>query len=161
MRRAVGFLAFAALLALSGCVAVVGSGPRYRRGWGPARPRLVLIAGTGIQYVADVNDDIFLYGGLYYRFYGGGWYHCRSWGGSWARIAGPPVVFYKIPPRHAKYRVIRGRKPPPGRPHRPPPPPKHRPPPPKHHPGKGPKGPGKGPKDPGKGPKHGGKGGWK
>ena len=149
MRRAVGFLAFAALLALSGCVAVVGPGhPRgYRRGWGPPRPRLVLIAGTGIQYVADIDDDIFLYGGLYYRFYGGGWYHCRTWGGSWLRISAPPVVFYKIPPRHVKYRVIRGHK--------------HHPPPPKHHPGKGPQGPGKGPKGPGKGPKHGGKGGWK
>lgn len=168
MRRFAVLFAFAALLTFSGCMTVVSSGPPRRRhppgrarGWGHANPRLVVIAGTGIQFVADIDDDIFLYGGLYYRYYGGTWYHCRSWGGSWARISAAPVAFHRIPPKHVKYRVIKGHKAPKhytgkGPKHQPGKGPKG----PKHQPGKEPKGPkhqpGKGPK----GPKHRGKGRW-
>ena len=162
MRRFAVLFAFAVLLAASGCTTMVSSGPPRRRrphgrarGWGQPNPRLVVIAGTNIQYVADVDDDIFVYGGLWYRYYGGAWFRCRTWGGGWTRISAAPVAFRKIPPKHVKYRVIKGHKPPKHHPgkgpkHRPGKGPKHRPgKEPKHHPGKGPKG-----------PKHRGKGRW-
>ncbi len=166
MYRSAVLFAFAALLAASGCTTMVSSGPPRRRhppgrarGWGHANPRLVVIAGTGVRYVADIDDDIFIHGGLWYRFSGGVWFRCGTWGGGWARISAPPVAFHRIPPKHVKHRVIRGHRPPP---------PRHRPPPPKHRPGKGPKHrPGKGSKSPKhrpgkepKGPKRRGKGRW-
>jgi len=102
-----------ALAALCGCSAAVSSGGHHRPPggawhWGVAGPRLVVIESTGIQYVADSDDeDIFFWDGGWYRWYDGTWYNCRSYGGSWVRIGEPPAVFLRIPPRHVKYRAVR------------------------------------------------------
>jgi len=114
MRRAI---AVVVLLASAGCFAAVSSGPSgghppgRARGWGHANPRLTLIAGTGIKFVAEINEDIFEYGGVWFRFSGGSWFRCGTYGGAWVQIGEPPAVFYKIPEGHAKHRVIKGRKP--------------------------------------------------
>ncbi len=123
------------LAGLAGCTVGVGAGTGHVRGswvWGHPGYRLVAIGDTGIQYVADVDDDIFFHTGLWHRWYGGGWYSCHSYGGTWVRIAEPPVVFLNIPPAHVKYRAVRAHVE-------------------RRAPGPGPV-PGKGPEHPGKGP---------
>ena len=133
MRLVLAAAALGALAGLSGCyVGVGGSVGHVHGGWVWGRPgyQLAVIGDTGIEYVANAgDDDIFFHLGLWYRWYGGGWYSCRSYGGSWVRIAEPPAVFWRIPPAHVKYRVVRahverrgappgpepGKGPPPGR----------------------------------------------
>jgi hypothetical protein len=91
---------------------VVRPGPHWV--WGRPSPRLVVIGGTGIKYVIDAGEDIFFYGGIWYRFHGGRWHHCRRYGGSWTVISAPPTVFSKIPRGHAKHHVVRHVRPKPG-----------------------------------------------
>jgi hypothetical protein len=112
------------LLALSGCVGEVSTGgPRYSSPppsrayyWGQGQPRLVIIEGTGVSYAADCNEDIYFCDGAWYRFYGGGWYSCRTHGGAWVAIGAPPPAFGRIPPGHAKFHPMAGepKGPPPG-----------------------------------------------
>jgi hypothetical protein len=132
-------LGLGALAGLSGCMVGVGVGGGHVHTawvWGSPGYHLAAIGDTGIQYVADVNDDIFFHLGIWYRWYGGGWYSCRTYGGAWVRIAEPPVVFLRIPPAHVKYRAVKSYAA------------RHRPPP----PAKGPQPPGRGPGHPGRGP---------
>jgi len=104
-------------LASAGCTAMYsegGPGPQARPaghgwGWDRGRPRMEVISGTSIQFVVEGNEDIFLYGGAWYRWGGGTWYLSTEEGGAWKRIQEPPAVFYKIPPGHAKYRVVGNR----------------------------------------------------
>jgi hypothetical protein len=79
--------------------------------WGSPNYRLSVIADTGIKFIADIDEDIFCVGSLWYRFSGGVWFSCSTYGGSWVRIDAPPAVFTRIPPGHAKYRVVKGRRP--------------------------------------------------
>ncbi len=110
------------LLALSGCTTTVsnhGPAPAHAYVWGHGQPRLVIIEGTGISYVADCGEDIYFLDGIWYRYYGGAWYHCRSHGGAWVVIGAPPPAFGRIPPGHAKFHKVEAKGPgheaPPGR----------------------------------------------
>lgn len=112
-----------AALALAGCTATASSRapapapapPPHSQGrgwaWGRANPRLAPIPGTSIQYVEDTDEDVFLFGGVWYRCSGGLWFSCRTYGGEWARVKAPPAEFERIPPGHAKARVKPGRGP--------------------------------------------------
>ncbi len=116
-RRLLG-LVFVAALCCGGCTAVIGGGGGGTVAWSWGAPgyRLNVIADTGIRFVVDVPDDIFVYGGIWYRYAGGVWYNCRNYGGAWVRISAPPAVFFSIPSGHVKYRVVRGRQAPPAHP---------------------------------------------
>jgi len=104
------------LVTLSGCTAMVSDNrpPPGRWAWGRPGPRLEVIADTGIQFVVDADEDVFVLGGVWYRHVGGAWYSTRTYGGQWAVISQPPAAFYRIPPGHAKYRVVGGRAAPAG-----------------------------------------------
>ncbi|MCX7803805.1 MAG: hypothetical protein N3A38_01315 [Planctomycetota bacterium] len=103
---AIGIATAAVAASQQGCrVTVHGRAHVVGWYWGCPHYRLVRIEGTGIHYIADVEDDIFYYAGGWYRFHSGAWYHTRVYGGAWVRIPAPPAVFIRIPPGHAKARV--------------------------------------------------------
>jgi hypothetical protein len=81
--------------------------PGHAWGWDRGRPRMEVIQGTSIQFVVEGNEDIFLCGGSWYRWGGGVWFMAHEEGGAWQRIQEPPAVFYRIPPGHVKYRVVK------------------------------------------------------
>lgn len=121
MRRTRSLAGLGLLILVAGCTLAASSGgrpPGRARGWrwGAPNYRLELIAGTGISFVADVDEDIFVCGGLWYRFANGVWFSCGSYGGAWERIPAPPAVFVKIPPGHAKHRVVKAHGAPHGKP---------------------------------------------
>jgi hypothetical protein len=98
------------VLALSGCTAVYSDrSPGPRAGvwvWGQPGYRLMLIGDTGVHYVADCDEDIYVHEGVWYRYRAGVWYSCRSNGGQWVAVRTPPPAFSRIPPGHAKYRPV-------------------------------------------------------
>jgi hypothetical protein len=117
-------------LVLAGCIVTARGpvGPPPHAGPPPhvvavAQPRLVFIPEAQIYYAPDADVDLFFYGGVWYRWYGGGWYRATVHTGPWTVIVEPPEVFYRIPPGHAKYHIVKARKaPPPGRERETPPP---------------------------------------
>ena len=87
-------------------------GHTYRR---PPGVPLVVIRGTGIEFVDRPGMNVFLYGGAWFKFEGGAWFRANAFAGPYVRIAAPPAAFEKIPPGHAKRHVVRRRKPAPGK----------------------------------------------
>lgn len=69
-------------------------------------PHLVLIAGTGIRWAANLSNDVFQYNGVWYRVDGPYWYYCRTWGSTWIYTPRPPSVFLRIPTHHPRHRVV-------------------------------------------------------
>jgi hypothetical protein len=76
-----------------------------------APPPVVVVPHSPVSYVPSVNFNLFVYGGRYYTFHDGAWFHARSHSGPWVFIAtervprpvvAVPVTYYKIPPGHAK-----------------------------------------------------------
>jgi hypothetical protein len=76
-----------------------------------APPPVVVVPHSPVSYVPSVNFNLFVYGGQYYTFHDGAWFHARSHSGPWVFIAtervprpvvAVPVTYYKIPPGHAK-----------------------------------------------------------
>src|ERR1044071_10331326 len=92
---------------LGGCVVYPVMG---RRGPGPlvvvAEPRLVLVEGTSIQYCPDLDDDVFLFGGIWYTYRSGLWYSCPRYTGPWVVVERGrlPVEFFGVPPSKFKHR---------------------------------------------------------
>ena len=107
------------LAAAAGCTVAASSGRRHppghayghaHRAGPPAGGRLVLIQGTGLQYVDQPGVDRFLHDGIWFKFDGGVWLRSVEYGGTYVRIAGPPAAFGKIPPGHAKWHAVHGPK---------------------------------------------------
>jgi hypothetical protein len=114
MRKVLLGLGLAVLL--SGCAVVVAGPPALAI---RVKPRLVVIADTGLYYAPDVSADLFFYGGAWYRFHQNCWFQAGAYSGPWARIQTVPQVFYTIPPGHAKHHCVlrhRGKPTPPPRP---------------------------------------------
>jgi hypothetical protein len=77
----------------------------------PAPPPVVVVPNSPVAYVPSVNYNLFVYGGSYYTFHDGAWFHARRHSGPWAfmptervprPVIGVPVTYYKVPPGHAK-----------------------------------------------------------
>jgi len=102
-RALVGLLLVLAVVT-AGCTVIVGApGPRVV----VAPPRLVFVPGTVIKYAPDLPEDVFYYGGAYYKVSGGVWYRTPAWGNPWVRATAVPDAFMRIPPGHAKHHVVR------------------------------------------------------
>ena len=63
-------------------------------------PPVVVIPGTYIYEIPDIDADIFFFSGFWYRLYGGHWFRARSYNGPWgfwpdARV---PRALITMPP---------------------------------------------------------------
>jgi hypothetical protein len=76
-----------------------------------APPPLVVVPGTLVSYVPSASFNLFVFGGRYYSFHEGHWFHAASHRGPWIAIGaeavpravlGVPVTYYKVPPGHFK-----------------------------------------------------------
>ena len=72
-------------------------------------PELVVIPGTYVYFLPDVQVDVFFYHGYWYRPYGGRWYRSVSYEGPWGYITSAyvPRVFFRLPPRFRSMEVYR------------------------------------------------------
>jgi hypothetical protein len=77
----------------------------------PAPPAVVLIPGSYVYAVPDVDIDIIFYGGHWYRPHGDRWYRSASYNGPWGHIGhhrvpaviiGLPPNYRHIPPGHQR-----------------------------------------------------------
>ena len=64
----------------------------------PAPPALVVIPQTDVYVIPDVNDDIFFYGGWWWRPWQGRWYRARYVDRGWTHYRGVPSFHRIIPP---------------------------------------------------------------
>lgn len=102
MRKGLVLAVIALILGATGCfVAVTPAGVAVG-----VEPVLTYIPGTEIQVVSNAPDDVFFYGGFYWRFYNGVWYRSRYWNHGWVIWHDVPHVFLQIPPTHPKYHVV-------------------------------------------------------
>lgn len=72
-----------------------------------APPELVVVPGSYVYYVPDVDHDIRFYQGYWYRSWNNRWHRARSYNGPWAFI-GPryvPAPVFRLPPDYRR-RVI-------------------------------------------------------
>ncbi len=75
----------------------IGPPPVYRFA---APPRVVVIPGTYVYTVPDVDVDILFFSGYWYRPYEGHWFRARSYNGPWAYCPDPrvPRALLSLPP---------------------------------------------------------------
>ncbi|MCK7507359.1 MAG: hypothetical protein MZV70_27165 [Desulfobacterales bacterium] len=64
----------------------------------PAPPHVVVIPETDVYAVPDVNDDIFFYGGWWWRPWEGRWYRSRYYDRGWGHYRGVPSFHRHVPP---------------------------------------------------------------
>lgn len=64
----------------------------------PAPPELVVIPETDVYVAPDVQDDIFFYGGWWWRPWEGRWYRSHYVDRGWAHYRGVPSFHKRIPP---------------------------------------------------------------
>lgn len=64
-----------------------------------APPVTVVIPNTYVYAVPDAPEDIFFYGGWWWRPWQGRWYRSRHYDAGWAYYKGRPPFHGKIPPR--------------------------------------------------------------
>ena len=76
-----------------------------------APPPLVVVPRTPVYYAPELPYNYFYYGGLYYTFHDGNWFHAASYAGPWTFVAierlprpilAVPVTYYKVKPGHWK-----------------------------------------------------------
>ena len=88
-------------------------------------PRLVIVPGTQVYTVPTATFNVFVFGGHYYSYHHGAWYHTARHGEPWRPVAvaavpvqvrNVPVQHWKIPPGQEKKveRAERERHCPPG-----------------------------------------------
>lgn len=74
-------------------------------------PRIVIVPGTQVYTVPTASFNVFVYGGQYYSFHHGTWFHSPRHGAAWTPVAlhavpGPvravPAKHWKIPPGQDK-----------------------------------------------------------
>lgn len=64
----------------------------------PAPPELVVIPETNVYSVPDVQEDIFFYGGWWWRPWEGRWYRSQYYDRGWAHYRGVPSFHGNVPP---------------------------------------------------------------
>ncbi len=69
-----------------------------------AGPSLVVIPGTYVYMVPDVDFDIFFYEGWWYRPWEGRWYRAPGYNGPWGYIESVPRILITLPPGYAYWR---------------------------------------------------------
>jgi hypothetical protein len=79
----------------------IGPPPPYRIA---APPPVVVIPGTYVYAVPDIETDILFYSGYWYRPHGGHWFRARSYNGPWAYWPDPrvPRALLELPPDYRR-----------------------------------------------------------
>jgi hypothetical protein len=72
----------------------------------PAEPDVIVIPGSDIYYIPDIEAHIVFYEGNWYRLYDGNWYISASLSGPWVYVESPPSVIVTLPSEyHGKHRI--------------------------------------------------------
>ena len=61
-------------------------------------PELIVIPGTYVYAVPDLEEDVFFYGGRWWRPWKGHWYRSRKYNGKWSYYKNSPSFYGQIPP---------------------------------------------------------------
>lgn len=69
----------------------------------PAPPHVVVIPDTNVYVVPDIRDDIFFYGGWWWRPWNGRWYRSRYYDRGWTFYHRSPFFYQTIPPGWRDY----------------------------------------------------------
>ncbi len=69
-----------------------------------APPEVVVIPGTYIYFAPDIGDEVFFYGGYWWRPHRGRWYRAVEFGDPWVVIemGSVPRVLIKLPPDYRR-----------------------------------------------------------
>jgi hypothetical protein len=70
-------------------------------------PEMVVIPGSYVYYVPNIQDEVFFYQGIWYRHWGDGWRSSRDYNGPWGYV-GPryvPRPFLRLPPGYRQWAV--------------------------------------------------------
>src|SRR5665647_619486 len=62
-----------------------------------AAPELIVLPGTYVYVAPDVNEDIFFYGGWWWRLWEDHWYRSRSYSSGWVYYRNVPSFYRGIP----------------------------------------------------------------
>lgn len=62
-----------------------------------APPELIVLPGTYVYVAPDVNEDIYFYGGWWWRPWEGHWYRSRNYGSGWSYYRSVPTFYREIP----------------------------------------------------------------
>ena len=75
-------------------------------------PRVVIVPGTQVYTVPSASFNVFVYGGQYYSYHQGSWFHSPRHGAPWtpvavthvpAQVRAVPAKHWKIPPGQEKH----------------------------------------------------------
>ena len=69
-----------------------------------APPRIVVVPGTQVYTVPSASFNVFVYGGQYYSYHHGTWFHAARHGAAWTpvAVAAVPVQVRNVPAKHWK-----------------------------------------------------------
>jgi hypothetical protein len=67
---------------------------------------LEAIGGSGLQFVSNTRNDLFLFDGRYYLLISGRWFSTRDFKRQWTAVKKLPQVFAEIPTSHRKAGVL-------------------------------------------------------
>jgi len=67
-------------------------------------PELVVVPGTYVYRVPDIEADILFYQGYWYRPYEGRWYRSRAYNGPWGHIGRAPGALLRLPSGYRDWR---------------------------------------------------------
>lgn len=69
-----------------------------------SQPKIVIVPGTQVYTVPSASFNVFVYGGHYYSFHHGTWFHAASHGAAWTpvAVAAVPVQVRNVPAKHWK-----------------------------------------------------------
>lgn len=102
MKKTLAAFVILSALVLSGCVVGVSSvQPPHARYYG--HPSLVVIPGTYVYAMTDVDDDIFFHVGWWWRQWDGRWYTSRHHDRGWNHYRGVPAFYREVDPRWREY----------------------------------------------------------
>jgi hypothetical protein len=74
-----------------------------------APPSVVVIPGTYVYIVPEIDTNILFYQGYWWRPYEGRWYRGRNYSGPWGYVGsrGIPRALVNLPPNYHEYRTVR------------------------------------------------------
>ena len=97
MKKSLATFVILSSLVLQGCVVGVSSVQPPHVGF-YGHPSLVVIPGTYVYAMTDVDDDIFFHVGWWWRLWDGRWYKSRYYDRGWSHYHGVPGFYHEVDP---------------------------------------------------------------